>query len=74
MAFNSFQEDSVLFSGSYDRSIRAWDLRARSRDALQVMTDFKDSVRFQDLLASRLYILTVTIWLLISSRHRSLTW
>ncbi|GAB9463835.1 hypothetical protein Gpo141_00001281 [Globisporangium polare] len=36
---------TVLLSGSYDKTIRAWDLRARnSYLPIQVLDDFKDSV------------------------------
>jgi mitogen-activated protein kinase organizer 1 len=34
----------VLFSGSYDRSVRVWDLRSNSRSEIQIIRDFKDSV------------------------------
>jgi mitogen-activated protein kinase organizer 1 len=36
---------SVLFSGSYDKTVRAWDIRARNAYApIQVLDEFKDSV------------------------------
>ncbi|CEG45285.1 mitogen-activated protein kinase [Plasmopara halstedii] len=38
-------DSSVLLSGSYDKTIRAWDIRARNAfTPIQVMDDFKDSV------------------------------
>ncbi|KAF1330213.1 Mitogen-activated protein kinase organizer, partial [Globisporangium splendens] len=37
--------NSVLLSGSYDKTIRAWDMRARNTHLpIQVLDDFKDSV------------------------------
>ena len=38
------EEGTVLLTGSYDRSVAAWDLRANSRDPVQVLTDAGDSV------------------------------
>lgn len=35
---------SVLASGSYDRSVKLWDLRASSRDPIQTMSEASDSV------------------------------
>ncbi|KAF4319806.1 hypothetical protein G195_004769 [Phytophthora kernoviae 00238/432] len=38
-------DSSVLLSGSYDKTIRAWDIRARNAyTPIQVLDDFKDSV------------------------------
>jgi mitogen-activated protein kinase organizer 1 len=37
-------DGTVLISGSYDRTVKAWDLRSFSRDPVQTMTDFADSV------------------------------
>jgi mitogen-activated protein kinase organizer 1 len=38
-------DSSVLFSGSYDKTVRAWDIRARNAYMpIQVLDDFKDSV------------------------------
>lgn len=38
-------DSSVLLSGSYDKTIRAWDIRARNAYVpIQVLDDFKDSV------------------------------
>lgn len=38
-------ESTVLFTASYDQTVKCWDLRAQnSRDAIQVLGDFKDSV------------------------------
>eukprot|EP01039_Chlorochromonas_danica_P008018 gene8018-8844_t len=43
VAFNSY--DSVLYTASYDRTLKCWDLRSNtSRDPIQTMDDFKDSV------------------------------
>jgi len=38
------KNDSVFVTGSEDGSAKLWDLRSNSRDALQVLNDFKDSV------------------------------
>ncbi|CAI5720063.1 unnamed protein product [Hyaloperonospora brassicae] len=38
-------DSSVLLSGSYDKTVRAWDMRARnSYVPIQVLDDFRDSV------------------------------
>ncbi len=37
-------EGTVLVTGSYDRSVRLWDLRAHGRDPMQTMSDARDSV------------------------------
>eukprot|EP01083_Nonionella_stella_P030811 84404_1 len=42
MAFNA--DCTVLMTGSYDKTVRAWDLKSFSRDPIQVMGQFKDSV------------------------------
>ena len=34
----------MVFSGGYDATVRAWDCRSSSIDAIQVLKDFKDSV------------------------------
>ena len=36
--------DSVLVTGGYDRSVRCWDGRSASIDAIQSMAPFRDSV------------------------------
>jgi len=38
------QNFSAIFSGSYDKTVRVWDLKARSRKPIQIMSQFKDSV------------------------------
>lgn len=38
------KDDSVLFSGGYDKMICAWDLRTKSRDPIQMISDAKDSI------------------------------
>jgi len=38
------EEGTLLLTASYDRSVAAWDLRANSRDPVQVLTDAGDSV------------------------------
>ena len=35
---------AVLATASYDQSVRLWDLRSQSREPLQALTDFRDSV------------------------------
>ncbi|RYY82421.1 WD40 repeat domain-containing protein [archaeon] len=43
VAYN--KHDTVLYTASYDGSVKCWDLRAQHlRDPIQSMTDFKDSV------------------------------
>ncbi|XXQ29962.1 WD domain, G-beta repeat [Plasmodiophora brassicae] len=42
VAFNA--DASVLFSGSYDRTVCAWDLRSLSRDPIHVFKEARDSV------------------------------
>ncbi|KAI9921372.1 hypothetical protein PsorP6_002362 [Peronosclerospora sorghi] len=38
-------DSSVLLSGSYDKTVRAWDIRARNASMpIQVLDDFRDSV------------------------------
>ena len=37
-------QSTVLLTASYDKTVRLWDLRSQSRDPLQVLSDFKDSV------------------------------
>ena len=36
--------DSVVVSGGYDATVRLWDMRSNSIDAIQVLRQFKDSV------------------------------
>ena len=38
------EESSVLFTASYDKTVSAWDLRSNSREPIQTMKDFTDSV------------------------------
>lgn len=42
MAFN--EESTVLLSGSYDATIRLWDLRSSNFQPIQVIEGCKDSV------------------------------
>ena len=35
---------ALVATGSYDQTVRFWDLRSQSRHALQVLDDFGDSV------------------------------
>jgi mitogen-activated protein kinase organizer 1 len=42
VVFNS--ESSVIFSGSFDGAVKAWDVRSRSRSAVQSLDHAKDSV------------------------------
>lgn len=37
-------EGTILCSGSYDKSVAIWDLRSHTRDPIQILTSFKDSV------------------------------
>lgn len=37
-------DQQVLATGSYDNTVRLWDLRSQSRAAIQTLGDFKDSV------------------------------
>ena len=38
-------DDSVLFTASYDKTVKCWDLRNRaSYEPIQILNDFKDSV------------------------------
>jgi len=38
-------DESILCSGSYDKTVRCWDLRSRNtRDGIQTLSDFNDSV------------------------------
>lgn len=38
------QDDSVLISGGYDKTIKCFDLRSNLRDPIETMTGFSDSV------------------------------
>ena len=38
------QDDSVLISGSLDRSVRIWDVRSRNANPIMVLDEAKDSV------------------------------
>eukprot|EP01041_Mallomonas_annulata_P004380 gene4380-8723_t len=38
------EDSTVLLTGSYDKTLRIWDLRSNTRDAIQILDDFKDSV------------------------------
>ena len=40
---------SVLVSGSYDKTVRLYDNRSRSKEATQVLTGFKDSIAALDI-------------------------
>lgn len=37
-------DGTVLMTGSYDKTLSFWDLRSHSRDPIQTLTDFQDSV------------------------------
>ncbi|GFH08232.1 WD_REPEATS_REGION domain-containing protein, partial [Haematococcus lacustris] len=37
-------QDDVLVTGGYDQSVKLWDCKSRSTEAMQVMKAFKDSV------------------------------
>ena len=38
------ENDAVLVSGSYDKTVKVWDCRSRSIDSIQSMDEAKDSV------------------------------
>ncbi|EFA78839.1 WD40 repeat-containing protein [Heterostelium album PN500] len=38
------RDQSILLSGSYDKSIKIWDLKSRNADPIQVIEDAQDSV------------------------------
>jgi mitogen-activated protein kinase organizer 1 len=42
VTFNS--DASLIFTGSYDKNLHIWDLRSQTRDPIQTLTDFRDSV------------------------------
>jgi mitogen-activated protein kinase organizer 1 len=42
IAFN--KHESVLVSGSYDCSVRIWDLKSQSREPIQILQNAKDSI------------------------------
>eukprot|EP01040_Poterioochromonas_malhamensis_P008027 gene8027-8677_t len=44
LCFN--QDGSVLYTASYDKTVKCWDLRANQRDPIQTLSDFTDSVTF----------------------------
>ena len=37
-------ESSVVFTGSYDKTVKCWDLRSQSRDPIQILSDATDSI------------------------------
>jgi mitogen-activated protein kinase organizer 1 len=37
-------EDSLLATGSYDRTVSLWDLKSAGREPIQILADFRDSV------------------------------
>lgn len=47
MAFN--EESTVLISGSFDATIRFWDLRSSNFQPIQIIEDCKDSVMSVDI-------------------------
>ena len=49
LAINT-KTSTVLATASYDQTVRLWDLRSQSRDPLQALTDFRDSVTSVQLL------------------------
>jgi len=57
LAFNS--DSSVLASGSLDTSVRLWDCRSNSKQAIQTLTNFRDSI--SSLLISDAQILVGTV-------------
>jgi mitogen-activated protein kinase organizer 1 len=38
------QGETVLISGSYDTTVRIWDLKSTSREPIQILSDAKDSI------------------------------
>ena len=37
-------DSSLVFTGSYDKQVNIWDLRSQTREPLQRLTDFHDSI------------------------------
>lgn len=42
VAFNL--DSTLVFTGSYDKNLHIWDLRSQTRDPIQTLSDFRDSV------------------------------
>lgn len=38
------EDSTILLTGSYDKTVKVWDLRSNMRDPMQSLDDFKDSV------------------------------
>jgi len=38
------EENTVLVTGSYDKSVKVWDCKSNSQEAIQIMNEAKDSV------------------------------
>jgi mitogen-activated protein kinase organizer 1 len=36
--------DDVLVTGSYDKTVKIWDLKSHARTPIQTLSDFRDSV------------------------------
>ena len=56
LTFNAAQGCSVLFTGSDDKTVKAWDTRSSMKDPIQTLGDFKDNV--SDVLCSEFELLT----------------
>lgn len=52
-------EGTLLFSGSYDKSVQIWDLRWHTRDPLQTLTDSRDSVTALSLTRTEIIVSSV---------------
>lgn len=47
---------SVLVSGSYDRTVRCWDLRSKNKDPIQQLDNARDSVSSLQVVAHEIFV------------------
>lgn len=52
-------DGTLLMSGSYDKTVQIWDLRSHTRDPLQILTDFRDSVSSLSLTRTEIIVSSV---------------